>query len=379
MKKIAILGVTGSIGKSALEIVRRDKNRYKIVFVSCHSSFKQVCTIAQEFDIKKVVITSSDFPLQRQTSWENTKFFFGSNELEKLIASQEYDILLNAVSGSAGLSYTIGGIKGGKRVALANKESLVMAGEIIGKMVSFSKAEIIPVDSEHSAIFQLIHKRRAEEIKKVFITASGGPFLHLSIGRLDKVTPSQALKHPTWQMGDKITIDSATMMNKALEVIELHHLFNIDYDDIEAVIHPQSIIHSLVELKDGNIFAQMSRPNMQMPICYALSYPKRVATQVLKTDIFDLPKLELKKVEKERFPLFYLGVEAGKRGGIFPTVLNAANEAAVKLFLEAKIGFTDIYKLVHKALDNCKQVEEPDLETIYQTNSETFSKVYFDR
>lgn len=374
MKKIGILGVTGSIGSSALKIVKKYKSQFKISYISSHTNYKKTLSIAKEFGIDTAVFTG--YVDKKSCLCSDINCYFGANELEKVISSTDVDIILNAVAGSSGLRYTIKAIENGIDLALANKESMVMAGDLINNMLNRSKTKIIPVDSEHSAIFQLLEKTTRAHVKRIFITASGGPFFKLDSNQFEKITPEKALNHPTWSMGQKITIDSATMLNKALEVIEAHYLFKVGYKQIEAVIHPQSIVHSIVEFIDGTFFAQMSEPSMQLPILYAFTYPKRGKGIGIKSNIFKFDNLTFNKIEKKKYPLFFLGVWAGKEGGIFPTVLNAANEAAVKLFLEEKIGFTKIAYLVEKALLNFKKIDNLDIKTIYSVNNEVYNKLY---
>ena len=370
MKRIAILGVTGSIGKSACEVVRSHPNEFRIVFASSHSQVDQLFEIQREFSIPKVVSIKAS---QKKTEFEH--IYYGEKNLISILRSIDCDIILNAISGSAGLPYSMISLERGITLALANKESMVMAGHILNTIAQKNKVDIIPVDSEHSAIFQAIGNHSDKKIRKLVITASGGPFRTIPLQKFSSISVQESLYHPTWNMGAKITVDSATMMNKGLEVIEAHWLFHKPYQAIQAVIHPQSIIHSFVEFIDGSILAQMSFPTMLLPILYAFSYPKRIESDLSKTSILKLPDLTFEDIEKNRYPLFYLCVEAGKKGGIFPTIINATNEAAVQLFLEDKIPFTNIFTISDKMLQKADNIANPDIDTIFQVNKEYYTKV----
>jgi 1-deoxy-D-xylulose-5-phosphate reductoisomerase len=299
---------------------------------------------------------------------------FGSNALQEILNEIDCDIVLNAIAGSAGLQSSITVLERGIDLALANKESLVMAGHLINPILEKSGVKLIPVDSEHSAIFQAIGCTPADQIRKLIITASGGPFRNYPLDKFHKISVEETLAHPTWDMGAKITIDSATMMNKGLEVIEAHWLFDIEFDRIQAVIHPQSIIHSMVEFVDGSIISQMSFPSMQLPILYALAYPKRIPSDILTTNILDLPDLTFEELLKERYPLFFLACTVGKANGLLPTIMNAANEAAIELFLNRKITFTDIYKIVRNSVENAVNKISPTLDEIININRETYQR-----
>ncbi|MCL2065736.1 MAG: 1-deoxy-D-xylulose-5-phosphate reductoisomerase [Candidatus Cloacimonetes bacterium] len=358
-KKIAVLGITGSIGESVVEIVKYHSEVFEIVFASANSNLKKLQSIAQELKIKNIFLTDSQIKIDGVGK---------ATDLIRFIENEDYDILINAISGSAGLPYTIATIKQGKDLALANKESLVMAGHLVSDIVSKKGSKIIPIDSEHSAIFQVLHGHQKSELKNIHLTASGGPFRTLPYEDFQKIELKQVLKHPTWDMGTKVTIDSATMMNKGLEVIEAHWLFDIDYKNIQAIIHPQSIIHSIVEFVDGSMIAQMSIPTMQLPILYALTYPIHYPSDKIKTSLESLSALTFEPICKKRYPLFYLVCEAGKIGGIMPTVLNAANEKAIDMFLQGKISFVDISKIVEESLNKFENIENPDLDTIMNVN-----------
>jgi 1-deoxy-D-xylulose-5-phosphate reductoisomerase len=374
-KRIAMLGATGSIGKSTLQVIREQADKYELILASAHCNCDDLYRAAAEFQIPTLVVTNENLKTSTQDLSPNSQIYYGEDELLRILKDGNYDIVLNAISGSAGLRSTMAVLETGKNLALANKESLVMAGHLVQELQTKHGSKIIPVDSEHSALFQSIGQHPLSEVSKVHITASGGAFRTLPLQDFDKITLEQALRHPNWDMGFKVTLDSATMFNKALEVIEAHWLFNLDWEQIKAVIHPQSVIHSMVEFVDGSFLAQMSVPDMKLPILYALSWPERYPSELVMTNISDLPALTFEKIEPARYPLFYLGLEAAKAGGIMPTAINAANEAALHLFLEKKIRFIEINGMVRKALDETKNILSPDLETIVSTNAKIYDKV----
>ena len=371
-KRIVLLGATGSIGKSTIEVVKKHSDKFQIVLASAHNNYKNLLKLADELKISKLAITNKKLA---QKISSDRKIFYGEKNLLKALKNLDYDILLNAVSGSAGLKYTVAGLQSKHDIALANKESLVMAGKIIMKLASKNSCKLIPVDSEHSAIMQcLIGNSISSQVRKIVLTASGGPFQNWDLADFDKITLADTLKHPTWKMGSKITIDSATMANKGLEVIEAHHLFDLKFEQIEVVIHQQSIIHSMVEFIDGSILSQMSYPDMKIPIQFALSYPDRIATTGKFTDISKLPNLTFRKVNYKKFPLLKLAYQVGKTGGIMPTIFNSANEAAVSLFMKKRIKFTDIGKIVEKSLAR-ENVTNPDLETIFAVDQKVKKEI----
>ena len=375
MKKIGILGTTGSIGKSAISILKEQKENFQIEFAHTHSNYEELFKIALEMNIKILVISNEKLKNKICDIPKEIKVFFGEKSLLSLIESSNCDIILNGISGSAGLIYSIKIIENKIDLALANKESLVMAGQIIKKMLEKSQSKILPVDSEHSAIFQSLEGHSIKEVKNIHITASGGSFRNIPLKDFDKITLKDALNHPTWSMGQKITIDSATMMNKALEVAEAHYLFDISFEQIKAVLHPQSIIHSMVEYLDGSIICQMSSPSMQLPILYAISHPKHIKSNLIKTNLFSLAKLEFGELEKERYPLYFYAKEILAQKGIFPTIINAANEAAVSLFLQEKICFMDIYRIVKNYVDSQNNKKECTLEEILFTNKKVYEEI----
>ena len=372
MKKIAILGITGSIGISTIEVVRQHPNEFEIVLASSNNNYSKLLEFAVEFNIPELVISNSALKQKIVDIPKNSNLTFGEDELQRKIESVDCDIILNAISGSAGLRSSITTISKGTDLALANKESLVMAGYKMMDMLENSNTKLIPVDSEHSAILQAIGNSTPDEIRSIIITASGGPFRDLPLNEFENITLEDTLKHPTWDMGAKITIDSATMMNKGLEVIEAHWLFHKSYDDIKAVIHPQSIIHSFVEFVDGSIVAQLSFPTMQIPILYALTHPNHIKSTIPKTNILELPNLNFNELSVERYPLYDIALNAGIQGGILPTVLNASNEAAIDLFLDRKICFTYISRIVEKQINKFHNFQDPSIEEIININKDVY-------
>ena len=362
-KRIAVLGITGSIGQSTVAVVRAHPDRFRIVLASAHRGSEALQALQSELHIEHTVLTGQPDGKQR---------------LLELIRTLDYDILLNAVAGSAGLVYTFAAISEGRDVALANKESLVLAGHLVQPLLQETGARLLPVDSEHSALMQAMHGTPIEQVRRLVLTASGGPFRQLPLSEFGDITVEQTLAHPTWNMGAKITVDSATMMNKALEVIEAHWLFGVGFEHIEAVMHPQSIVHSVVEMVDGSMIAQMGVPSMQLPILYALGWPQRVPSSLVRTSLLEVGALTFAPLEHRRYPLFYLAVEAGKQGGLLPTVANAANEAAIRLFLGQQIRFVDIAALVQAVLERTDNVAHPSLDTIVRANEELQARVMKD-
>lgn len=351
MLKVALIGSTGSVGRQVLEIIRREPSKFKAVALVAYNSSAEFSKQVREFKPELAVCASGD----KQTALE-------AAELESA------DIVFNATGGYAGLEYSVRAIKAGKTLALANKETLVCGGPLVTELAKRRGVEIIPVDSEHSAIWQCLHFDKKTPFKKLILTASGGAFRGYTPEQLSTVTPEQALKHPTWKMGKKITVDSATLLNKGYEVIEAHELFGAPYSAIETVIHPQSIVHSLVEFKDGACLAQLGTPTMEIPIQTALTYPQRLATKAQRLDFKKAFSLDFQPLSRKNYPLYDFALKCGKEGGILPCVLNAADEIAVKAFLDGKIAFTDIFKLVEKVVSSTvneellsfKQLEDAD-------------------
>ena len=367
VKRLAILGSTGSIGQQTLEVVRALPQRFRIVGLAAGKNTGLLTKQINEFKPKFVY-------------YQNAKEHLANAEyellsLEDIACHPQVDIVVIATSGKSGLSPTLAAVKAGKNVALANKESLVVAGELITNEAKLNAARILPVDSEHSAIWQCLNSER-QPAAQLILTASGGPFRHYSPAQLKGVTAKQALKHPTWQMGRKVTIDSATLMNKGLEVIEAHWLFDTPFAHIKILIHPQSIIHSMVEFIDGSIKAQLGYPDMRLPIQYALSYPERLSNpQLPRLDWSRINNLTFEQPNFDAFPCLKLAIEAGKKGGTYPAVLCAADEVAVELFLSERIKFTDIPNLVEQTLEQHQAIVHPTLEEILAADAWAREKV----
>lgn len=356
MKKIAILGSTGSIGCSALDVIRSHPDRFKVEALVAGSNTELLARQAAEFR-PRLVVSKKD----------------GEAAQIEAATLPDVDIVLSAIVGAAGLKPTYAALKAGKRVALANKESLVAAGAVMTEAKREGAAELIPVDSEHSAIHQVLNGN-LKEVVQIILTASGGPFRTWSKEKLEKATKSEALKHPNWKMGEKITIDSATLMNKGLEIIEAHWLFDLPPEKITVKVHPQSIIHSLVEYVDGSVLAQMGLPDMKTPIAYALAYPDRISAPVPPLDLTKMAPLTFEEPDMERFPALSLAKTALKKGKTYPAVLNGANEIAVYAFLEEKISFLDIVKTVEKVLERHKPFEMNTLDDVLAADSEARRK-----
>jgi 1-deoxy-D-xylulose-5-phosphate reductoisomerase len=378
MKNITILGSTGSIGTNALEVIRQKKDEFNVVALSGHTNYKLVMEQIKEFSPKYVSIGTEEGFEAIKKEFPEVNLFFGREGLKKLGELEETDIILTAVSGVIGIEATVEAIKKGKRIALANKETMVAGGAYINRLLKeYPEAEIIPVDSEHSALFQSLSAGRREDVKNLIITASGGSFRGKKRDELKEITVSEALKHPKWSMGKKITIDSSTLVNKGLEVIEAHELFGIDYDRIKVAVHPQSIVHSLVEYKDNAMVAQLGATDMKLPIQLAFTYPEREESTALeKLDLMKAGNLTFEEPDMETFKGLPLAYRAGKTGGTMPVVFNAANEVAVELFMKEKIKFLEIYDVIEKAMDNHMPVEIENLEIILKIDEETRKWVY---
>lgn len=378
MKNIVILGSTGSIGTNALEIIRNKKEEFNVIGLSANSNYKLICEQIEEFKPKYVSIGTEEGKRIIEEKFPEVKVYVGREGLKKLGQIEEMDIILVAVIGAIGIEATSEAIKLGKRIALANKETMVAGGDYINKLLKENpKSEIIPVDSEHSAIFQSLMAGKKSQVKNLIITASGGTFRGKKLEDLKDVTVEQALKHPNWSMGRKITVDSSTLVNKGLEVIEAHQLFGMDYDKIKVVIHPQSIIHSLVEYDDNAVIAQLGVTDMKLPIQLAFTYPDRIQNNCLDTlDLLKVGNLTFEAPDREVFKGLDLAYKAGRIGKSMPTVLNAANEIAVELFLDKKIKFLDIYKIIEKAMDNHEVEEIDNLDSILRIDQATRKWVY---
>ena len=366
MKNVVILGSTGSIGKSTLDVIRNLKHKYNVVALSANSQWELLSKQVNEFKPESVSLADERCveSLRNSLSGNSVQILTGEDSVRDMVSKENVDIVLSAIVGGAGLPAAIEVVKNRKTLALANKEALVMAGGVIMPMAKEYGVSIIPVDSEHSAVLQALRAGRREEVKKIIITASGGPFRNYPKEKLPEVTKEEALNHPTWNMGKKITIDSATLMNKALEVIEAKWLFGLDATQIEVVIHPESIIHSLVEFCDGSVIAQMGLPDMKVPIQFALTYPDREDGSVEPLDLSKLGTLNFQKPDIDKFPALRLGYEVVEKGGTMGATFNAANEVAVQAFLDNKIKFTDITKTVEHVMQTHNFIGNPALQDI---------------
>ncbi|MBI1249191.1 1-deoxy-D-xylulose-5-phosphate reductoisomerase [bacterium] len=370
-QNVVVLGATGSIGRSTLDVIRSSGGAFAPLALSAHARLADLLKAAIEYRPRFIV--ASDEKAAAAFDWSHlpkeTTLLTGTAGLQEVASHTDADIVVSAIVGRAGLEGTFAAIQAGKRVALANKEALVVAGHLATELAQKTGAEILPVDSEHSAIFQALKAGRSEDVKRVILTASGGPFRKFTQKQLAEATVKQALAHPTWQMGPKITVDSATMMNKALELIEAKWLFDLTAEQIDVVVHPQSIVHSLVEFVDGSLVAQMSPPDMRMPIQLALTYPQRTECPAKQLDLATPFSLEFEPPDYERFPALKLGKEVAKRGGTCGAVLNAANEVAVQQFLEGKIRFTDIYRVGRHVLDEHPFEASPQLNRLLELDA----------
>ena len=374
MKKgVAILGSTGSIGVQALEVISEQDELFRVEVLTANENCELLINQAKKHKPNSVVIVNEKKyqKVFSELNPLNIKVYSGSESLNQIVDSDEIDIVLTALVGYSGLLPTINAIKNRKKIALANKETLVVAGGLIKNLCEENSTEIIPVDSEHSAIFQCLAGEESNPIEKIFLTASGGPFRGMKLDDLKNITKKQALKHPNWSMGAKITIDSATLMNKGLEVIEAKWLFDLNKEQIEVVVHPQSIIHSGVQFQDGSIKAQLGLPDMKLPIQYALGFPKRLSNRFERFSFFDYPNLTFEKPDLETFKNLALAYKAMERGGNSPCILNAANEIAVSAFLNDKIGFLNMADLIDNCLEKINFVKNPSLEELIESDLET--------
>ncbi|MCX5838054.1 MAG: 1-deoxy-D-xylulose-5-phosphate reductoisomerase [Deltaproteobacteria bacterium] len=367
MKRISLLGSTGSIGASTLDVVGAHPDRFVVTALAAGRNITLMKQQIERFRPRLAAVFDEAHARELRSllgSASTTDLLFGPEGYRETAASADADMVVSAMVGAAGLLPTLDAIEAGKDIALANKETLVMAGHLVLRKATERGVKIIPVDSEHSAIFQCLQGHRREDLRRIILTASGGPFLHASKEELAKVTPAQALRHPNWVMGKKITIDSATMMNKGLEVIEAGWLFELPATEIDVLIHPQSIVHSLVEYRDGSVIAQMGVPDMRIPIAYALSYPNRLTRGENNLDLRKVGTLTFLDSDPIRFPALRLAYAAAKTGGTMPTVLNAANEMAVTAFIEGKTGFDKIVSIVEEVLSRHRGQADPGIDTI---------------
>ena len=364
-RKISIIGSTGSIGTQALEVIDKIRDRFEIIALAGGSNVELLKKQAEKYQPK--LVSSSANP-ELLAGNHNAKILTGMDGLEEICSNRENDIILVACSGKIGLRPTLKAIENGIDIALANKETLVMAGDIVMAKAKEHGVKIIPVDSEHCAIHQCI--KDISQVDKLIITASGGPFLHKTVEEMKNATVNEALAHPRWNMGRKITVDSATLMNKGLEIIEAHHLFGFDYDDIEVVVHPQSIVHSAIEYKDGSVIAQLGLPSMHIPIQYAITYPERYEGIKSKSFSFaEIARLDFEKPDFEKFPTVKLAYKAGKTGGTATTCLNAANEEAVFAFLDGRIKLYEIYEITKKIYDEHEVIQNPTIDEIFEVDA----------
>ena len=371
-RKISIIGSTGSIGRQALEVIEKLKDKFEIIALAGGNNIELLKKQAEKFK-PKYICSNAPSPLCGESLSDGLKLLQGSEGLEQICSNNENDIILVACSGKVGLRPTLTAIKNGIDIALANKETLVMAGDIVMCEAKKYGVNIIPVDSEHCAIHQCI--KNINQVDKLIITASGGPFLHKSIDDMKNATVEQALAHPRWNMGKKITVDSATLMNKGLEIIEAHHLFGFDYDNIEVIVHPQSIVHSAIEYVDGSVIAQLGLPSMHIPIQYAITYPERFDGIKSKSFSFaEIARLDFEKPDYDKFPTVKLAYEMGRLGGTATVCMNAANEEAVFAFLDGKIKLYNIYEITKKMCDEQDLIQNPSIDEIFAVDEQTRKK-----
>ncbi|MEK5058761.1 1-deoxy-D-xylulose-5-phosphate reductoisomerase [Paenibacillus sp. FSL H7-0326] len=365
MKKISVLGSTGSIGTQTLDVISMHPDKFQVEGLSAGSNVELLIEQANVYHPKKVSVgRKEDIDRVKSNVPAGTEVYFGEEGLIEVAAGTDAEMVITAVMGSVGLKSTLAAIKERKQIGLANKETLVTAGHLVTSLAKDNGVQIIPVDSEHSAIFQCLNGEEIREVKNITLTASGGSFRHLSRDQLQHVTVEDALKHPNWSMGSKITIDSATMVNKGLEVIEARWLFGLPYEQINVLLHPESIIHSFVEFQDTSMIAQMGNPDMRVPIQYALTYPNRLPSPAKSLSLAEIGSLHFKEMDMERFPCLRLAFECGKMGGTAPTAFNAANEVAVARFLKGEISFLKIEEIIERVIETHSNALNPDLAEI---------------
>lgn len=378
MKRITILGSTGSIGTNALDVISRFPDRFEVAYLSARSNVKLLAEQAKRFRPKAVVVMdeANENELRGLLAGEPIEVMAGEEALCEISRASDTDFVIGSIVGFAGLKPTVEALKAGKDIGLANKETLVVGGELVTALVKKHGVQLLPIDSEHSAILQCIVGEPSEHIGKLILTASGGPFRTWSKDRFQEITVADALNHPNWKMGSKITIDSATLMNKGLEVIEAKWLFDMDFDRIDVVVHPQSIIHSMVEFKDGSVKAQLGVPDMKIPIQYALTFPQRLYADYERLNWKNISKLDFETPDTGKFRCLALAYEAGRKGGSYPAVLNAANEVAVELFLKEQIPFIKIPELIEEALDEHVNVPASSVDDLIAVDADTRRKIY---
>lgn len=369
-KRIAVLGSTGSIGCQTLDVIERFSDRFEIIGLAAGMNLDELAGQVAKHNPRIVSIgRPEDIPKFRSMVADSVKVVAGIEGMTEVAAYGQVDVVVTSITGTLGLIPTVEAIKAGKDIALANKETLVAAGELVMSLVRAKGVRMLPVDSEHSAIFQCLAGAEQSDVRRIILTASGGPFRNKSIEELREVRVEDALKHPNWSMGQKITVDSATLMNKGLEVIEARWLFDVGFDKIDVVVHPQSIIHSMVEFPDGSVIAQLGTPDMRMPIQYALTYPERWSNDFPKLDFLSLGELTFQRPRLDEFPCLNLAFKAGTQGGTMPAVMNAANEQAVSMFLNRRIGFMDIPELIEKIMASHILIQNPGLDEILMSDS----------
>ena len=350
MRRVALLGATGSIGTAAQDLARAYPDRIRLVSLAARSNHEALIRAAEEFRVPRIALVDPEAVRRARSAWKGGEVLEGEEALAALAAEDGVDVIVNAVVGGIGLKPTVAALSAGKRVALANKESVVLAGELLLGIAKRSGGSLVPVDSEHSGVAQCLAARPVSDVRRVTLTASGGPFLRRDPASIQDATPAEVLKHPTWSMGERITVDCATLMNKGFEVIEARWLFGLPPDRLDVVIHPQSIVHAFVEFVDGSVLAQLSIPDMRLPLLYALSAPERWTSELPRLQLLDLPSLSFERPDPARSPGLTLARRALEAGGTSPAVLNAADEEAVRLFLEKKIRFGDLMPLVEEVL-----------------------------
>jgi 1-deoxy-D-xylulose-5-phosphate reductoisomerase len=372
MKKISLLGSTGSIGRNALKVIKQNPEKYRVIALSAGRNIDLLLGQIDEFRPKAVSVLEKGLASTLRTRLKGNaeiEVYSGVEGFRRMATLEEVDTVISAMTGAAGLAPTYAAVEAGKDIALANKEAMVMAGSLIMDGVKDKKQTVLPIDSEHSAILQSLRGHPREDVRRIILTASGGPFRDMPLEDMEKVTPEQAQEHPTWNMGRKINVDSATLMNKGLEAIEAKWFFDLKMDQIDIVIHPQSIVHSMVEYKDGSIIAQMGVPNMITPISYALSYPHHMENQLSPLQLDEIGTLSFGKPDKRRFRCLDLALQAGKIGGSMPAVLNAANEIAVVAFLEGHIGFLQIPMLIERTMETHTAYDIDHIEGVMEADS----------
>ncbi len=368
-KRLVILGSTGSIGVQTLQIVAAHPQRLAVVGLAAGGNWTKLLQQAEQFSVSMVGLADEQAAAELAEQQPQRQVYAGQEGLKELVAAAEPDLVVGAISGIAGLGPVMTALASGCDVALANKEPLVAAGELVTTTARRAGAQLLPIDSEISAVFQCLAGQRRQDVDKVLLTASGGPFAALEVDELRQVTPQQALEHPTWEMGRKVTVDSATLMNKGFEVFELKWLLGLQFEQIEVIVHPQSIIHSLVEFCDGSVLAQLAVPDMRIPIQYALFYPERMSNDFPRLDLVAAGPLTFARPDVDKFPNLRLAYQAGEAGDSYPAVLNAANEVAVNLFLQEQIGFSDLPFLVERALEAHEPISLDDLEDVRRADA----------